>query len=205
MDFVWSPKIFENMNKLLELIDIIKKLPHKHKTLLIAIDGRGGSGKTTLALIIKKSFPEARIITTDDFYNKIIEKIDERLLRKQILEPLSKDLPTKYMEYNGKIRKPRIIEPGGIVIIEGVYAFHSSVSNYYDFKVWINIPLELVNKRVKKRDGYFDKDWNKFHRPKEDKYLKKDSPKSRADLIISNTTNKEEISNLQKLWEEVKS
>lgn len=166
------------MNKLSELIDIIKKIPHKNKTFLIAIDGRGGSGKTILALIIKNNSPEARIITTDDFYNKTIEKIDERILKEKILEPLSKDLPAKYLEFDGKIRKQRIIQPGGIVIIEGVYALHSLISNYYDFRVWIDVSLEQVNKRVEKRDGYFDENWNKFHRPKEDKYLEEDNPKA---------------------------
>lgn len=169
-----------------KLVGNIPKIKPKHKTTLIGIDGRGGSGKTTLALLIKKHFPETRIVTTDDFYNKEIEKIDERLLEDKILKPISQDLPATYVEFNGIERKLRTIEPGGILIIEGVYSIHGSISHYYDYKIWIEASVEDINKRVLKRDSYFDQDWDKFHRSNEDKYIKENNPKKRADLVIEN-------------------
>lgn len=115
------------MKNLENLIVRIRQLKIKRKTLLIGIDGRGGVGKTTLALKIKEHFPEARIVTTDDFYNQDIEKIDENWLYEQVLKPLSEDRAITYQQFLGKENKivTRTIEPGGIVIIEGVYATHS--------------------------------------------------------------------------------
>lgn len=166
------------------LIDKISKIKPRQKTTLIAIDGRGGSGKTTLALLIKRTFPNVRIITMDDFYDKEIEKIDEKLLEKQVLKPLSKNLPATYMEFDGKETKPRTIEPGDILVIEGVYSTHSSLENYYDLKIWVEASIQDANRRVLARDDYFSPDWGKFHRPKEDEYIKEDKPRERADFVI---------------------
>ncbi len=183
-----------------KLLDAISAIKPKYKTTLIAIDGRGGSGKTTLALLIKKHFLSVKIITTDDFYNKEIEKIDEKQLEEQILLPLSKNRAVTYMEFNGKETRSRTIEPGGILIIEGVYSIHNSIEKYYDLKIWVETSLEDVNKRVLTRDGHFSSDWDKFHRPKENKYIQEDKPQERADFVIDNSLDNEGISNLDKLW-----
>lgn len=188
------------MDKLNEISNKIKTLLKSKTLVLVGIDGRGGAGKTTLALLIKEQFPGTKIITTDDFYNEEINKIDENIIKEKLLDPFSKGLPATYIEFDGKARKPRTVEPKGIIIIEGVYSTHSLIENYYDLAIWIESSVENVNNRVKKRDGYYDKGWEKFHRPNEDKYIADDKPQQRANIVIDNNLLVEELSNLGYLW-----
>lgn len=189
------------MDKLDEIINRIRKLVETKSLVLIGIDGRGGSGKTTLALLIKDQFPNTKIITTDDFYNEKINKIDETLLKEKLLIPLSKKLPTTYLEFDGKVKKPRTVTPLGLIIIEGVYSIHSLIDNFYNLTIWIESDIEKVNQRVQKRDGFFDRNWDKLHRPNEDKYIIKDEPQKRADIVVDNNLLIKELTNLDKLWE----
>jgi len=192
-------------NKVEEIVKVIKSLPKKRETLLIGIDGRGGAGKTTLALLVKQQIPEVIIITTDDFFSEEKKIIEWKELYNQVLEPLSNNKQAKYSEYLGgeNGRRIRVVDPGGIVLIEGSNALRKDIADVYDYKIWIEVSLEDVNKRVTKRDGYFDEDWEKYHRPNENNYIQEDNPEKRADFIIDNNEFKHEISNLDEMWRSI--
>jgi uridine kinase len=182
-----------------QIIHHIQSLRELKDFVLIAVDGRGGSGKTTTALQIKHEIPDAEVITTDDFLNDEVHKIDINQLELQVLIPFSKGKSASYQEYDGKETKERVVQPKGVVIIEGIYSSHSSLRKYYDLTIWVNAPD--VDDRVTKRDGLYDNDWHKYHRPNEDAYIEQDKPEERADYIIVNKEN-EALSDLGKLWEE---
>lgn len=187
------------MHTIQDVIDKVRILKQEKPLILVAIDGRGGSGKTTHALLIKHALPEAEIITTDDFLNTEIHKIDETEVERQILKPLSEGKSATYMEYDGKNRQKRTVLPEGIVIIEGIYSNHSSLQDYYDVTVWVE--AEDIKDRVEMRDGHYDPDWEKYHRPNEDTYISEDKPQERADFVIRNAED-EKLEDLGQLWEE---
>ncbi|OGK15045.1 hypothetical protein A2690_02955 [Candidatus Roizmanbacteria bacterium RIFCSPHIGHO2_01_FULL_39_12b] len=184
------PQIIHQIQSINELKDFV----------LVAIDGRGGSGKTTCALLIKHKIPDADIITTDDFLNDELHKIDINQLELRVLIPFSKGKSAKYLEFDGQKREERIVKPKGVVIIEGIYSSHSSLKNYYDMTIWVK--AEDVDKKVEKRDGFYDEDWEKYHRPNENEYITEDRPQDRANYIINNVQN-ESLNNLKLLWEKV--
>ena len=189
------------MDLIYSIISKIAVLQKQKQLVFVAIDGRGGSGKTTCALLIKHIFRDAEIITTDDFLNRNIHRIDIRQLEKVILKPLSKGISTKYLEFDGKNRNERFIKPIGIIIVEGVYSNHSSLRKYFDLTIWIE--TGEIKKRVIIRDGFYDAEWDKYYRPAENKYIKEDSPKERADFIIQNIHD-EKLKNLDELWKKLK-
>jgi uridine kinase len=57
--------------------------------LLLAIDGYGGSGKTTLARAIQRKFPGSSIIALDDFATDTESGADRKRFLSRVLLPLS--------------------------------------------------------------------------------------------------------------------
>lgn len=173
-----------------DLVGKIKKLSGEKSLVLIAIDGRGGSGKSTLAAKIKNAFPKAKIIHVDDFHNTELNRIDYERLGKEVLKPLSLKKEAKYRQFNwkiGRLGKTRVIQPEGIVIIEGAYSMHSSIARFYDIKIWIECSLGKANEWAKEREitkkWKHDERWEKYWRPFENRYITTDKPRERADFV----------------------
>ncbi len=154
---------------------------------MIGIDGGGGAGKSTLAIQIKNKLSDATIVSMDDFYFK--DHCDWQRLKKQVLEPLSKNLAAEYQRYDWQtenLAEWHRIRIGGIVIIEGVYSIRSELSDFYDYKIWVETPREIRLKRGIERDGEAMREkWEKVWMPAEDLYLKTDFPDKIADLIVT--------------------
>lgn len=171
---------------------LIKKIidSKKHNTFLIAIDGRGGSGKSTLAEMLKKKLRDATMLHLDDI-NYPINEIDREKIQKQILEPLIRNKLAKYQIYDYKNKKLGDwveINPGGIVIIEGVSIFHNDLRSYFDFKIWVECPAEIGFKRGVVRELELTgkdttKNWLRFM-PEEEKYIQAQKPQEQADFTI---------------------
>ena len=84
------------------------------RPILIALDGRCGSGKTTLAAQLAERFPGSRTIHTDDYYLPPAQRVpgwetlpcanmDLKRLRAEVLNPARAGQPFSY----------RILLPGG--------------------------------------------------------------------------------------------
>ncbi len=128
---------------------------------LIAIDGRAGAGKTTLAahffdeLSVDKS---VEVIHMDDLYNGWENALDERLT--QCLESIVKSHQNKVafeidifnwqsMSFDSK----RKINPVDILILEGVGAGQKVVRDAGATLYWLDIDAEVGIQRVLNRDG----------------------------------------------------
>ena len=57
-----------------ELAEKIKHISHKHRQVVVSIDGLGGSGKSSLAEELEKVIPGAIIIHGDDFFKPVAER-----------------------------------------------------------------------------------------------------------------------------------
>lgn len=167
--------------------DFFDNLPGKQKTLLVGIDGCGGAGKTTLAQKIKKSLENLTIVRMDDFYFK--DYFDWKRLKRQVLEPLSKNETAEYQRYSWlteSLAEWQTIEVGGIVIVEGVYSTRKELADFYDFKIWVETPRKIRLQRGIERDGEAMREkWESVWMLAEDIYIKNDLPCERADLIMN--------------------
>jgi uridine kinase len=128
---------------------------------LIAIDGRAGAGKTTLAahfleeLSVDKS---VEVIHMDDLYGGWENALGERLTQR--LESIVKAHQSKSafeidifnwqsMSFDSK----RLINPVDILILEGVGAGQKVVRDAGATLYWLDIDAEVGIQRVLKRDG----------------------------------------------------
>lgn len=128
---------------------------------LIAIDGRAGAGKTTLAASIYEKLSAdntVAVIHMDDLYDGWENALSEHLT--QTLESIVKSHQNKVsfeidifnwqsMSFDSK----RVMHPVDILILEGVGAGQKVVRDAGATLYWLDIDAEVGIQRVLNRDG----------------------------------------------------
>ncbi|MEU3562723.1 hypothetical protein [Kitasatospora sp. NPDC006786] len=169
-------------------------------TRIVAIDGTGGSGKTTLAAAVAGHLDGAVIVHVDDFYRPMPDRARELLdaeqgyhryfdwerLRDQVLIPLRDDRAARYQVYDwttGQLGAWREIASGAVVIVEGVYSARPELAHYYHFTAYVDTPRGVCLQRVRAR-GENPEEWIGRWRAAEDHYVHTTWPQTRAKLLV---------------------
>ena len=167
--------------------------------ILIGIDGRAGSGKTTLARKLAEVF-DCNVFHLDDFFLQGYQRTEERAkevggnvdyerFQKEVLLPLRKKETVWYqpfrcqtMELQEKVEMPF----RRLNIIEGSYAQHPYFGDPYDLKIFVDIDPDLQLERIEKRNGAEKlEQFKTLWIPKEEAYFAKFQIAAHADRIIS--------------------
>lgn len=167
--------------------------------ILIGIDGRAGSGKTTLARKLAEVF-DCNVFHMDDFFLQGYQRTEERAkevggnvdyerFQKEVLLPLRKKETVWYrpfrcqtMELQEKVEMPF----RRLNIIEGSYAQHPYFGDPYDLKIFVDIDPDLQLERIEKRNGAEKlEQFKTLWIPKEEAYFAKFRIAAHADRIIS--------------------
>lgn len=169
------------------------------KPLIIAIDGRCASGKTTLAAAIQEK-TGCNVIHVDVFFLRKEQRTQERLeeaggnidyerLRDEVLIPLSREGKCAYRRFDCKSmslsEEKIVIEPNHFTVVEGSYSCHSELWKYYDFRIFVNTVQEKQLERIERRNGaeavsVFKNRWI----PLEEKYFSAYRVAERCDMRI---------------------
>jgi uridine kinase len=163
------------------LIDL-SQVPRRSATLLVGIDGAGGSGKSTLAATLTD-----KIVAMDDFITAPWEWYDFERLCRDVLEPLQRDEPARYqrMDWNdGELREWHELQPGGVVVVEGVAALDMLLRPAYDYRIWVETPREISLERGLERDGPAALPLWEAWSEKEEQYWREQRPRESADAIV---------------------
>lgn len=192
-------KIKESLSPYLEKVArLVESHSVEGRTIIIAIDGRCASGKTSFASMLSSSLG-CPVIHTDDFYlplEKRTEQImqdyfghmDLERLRTEVLVPLSEGRPLSYRPFFCKSQSflEKIhIDPPRVLIIEGTYSLFPTLSPYYDIRIFLDTRWQ--KERLLKREG--EEGLLRFTRlwiPREEEYLSKINPKALCDLVVEN-------------------
>jgi uridine kinase len=169
-----------------------------HAPVLIGVEGFGGSGKTTFAKKLKAALGNAYVVNIDDFIVK--EKLNEpswdtgafdlARLEKEVLKPLKNGEPAAYHELiwaTNTFSEPKNIPAVEYVIVEGISCYHPDIAQYYDYKIWIDTPIEIARERGRARDGSNEnaQHWDLW--AKNDlEYQQRYHPEQAADFTFSN-------------------
>jgi len=162
-----------------KIINAVKQLVSREKTILVGIDGLGGSGKSTISEVIKNLLIKEEINTVllhiDDFihprtvrYNNNFEEWEcysylqwrYDYLIKEVIKPIKKGRSVSgeieiYDKENDNYIMQRIDVPlGSVVIIEGVFLQRKELSGLFDYVVYIDVSEQERLERVIKRDKY---------------------------------------------------
>lgn len=163
---------------------------------IIAVDGRGGSGKTTLTTALAAAVPGAQAFHLDDLiWNEPLYDWDQLYVDTltQLRQAGSLDLvPDKWREH-GREGSIRIPAGSPLVLVEGTGAGLAAVSGLIDAHVWVQTGDDVAERRGIKRDiaegvnGDAEESvrfwhwWMAGERP----FFAKDRPWQRADVIVS--------------------
>ncbi|HEY1529181.1 MAG TPA: uridine kinase [Galbitalea sp.] len=156
-------------------------------TVIVAIDGFGGSGKSTLAAQILAEHPGV-VVHTDDFASWDNPLDWWPRLVDQVLRPLSHNEVARYQRYDWDDRvlaEWHDVEPGGLVIVEGVSSSRAALRPYISLSIWVDTPRALRLQRGIQRDGEEMRDQWLGWMASEDAWASDEDPRSHADLVIS--------------------
>lgn len=124
---------------------------------VIAIDGRGGAGKSTLAERLRKQVPNSAVVHTDDIaWNHAYFDWGD-LLAESILQPLHRGeavdfRPDAWVDHG---RPGSITIPAGtdFVWVEGTGIIREELAPWFDASVWVQGDLDEQERLLAARDG----------------------------------------------------
>lgn len=137
------------------------------KPLVLALDGRCGSGKTTLADGLARQFPASIVLHTDDFYLPPAQRVrgwektpcanmDLIRLRDEALRPAYEGQPVLYRAYScraGTYQPVQELAAPPLVILEGSYSHHPLLAGYETLRVFVTCSREEQTRRLQAREG----------------------------------------------------
>ncbi|MCM0649987.1 AAA family ATPase [Clostridium swellfunianum] len=185
----------------LPVITALKKYAEADVPAIIAIDGRCGSGKTSLAELLREQF-DCNVFHMDDFFLPFEMKTEERLaepggnvhyerFRDEVLNGLLKQEDVAFRPYccsKGKLGEPIHVKYKNINIVEGSYCLHPTLMHAYNYKIFLTIEPKTQQRRILKRNGErmlqnFINRWI----PLEEDYFLKLNIKDHCNIIIDTT------------------
>ena len=156
---------------------------------VLAIDGGGGAGKSTLAALLAEALGGVPVVHTDDFASWDNPLDWWPRLVEQVLEPLSRGIAPRYQRYDWPTE--RLAEwitldpPPPALILEGVSACRLAFDPYLAYRIWVETPRDIRLARGLERDGEDSSDlWDDWMAD-EDAYATREDPRGRADLVVS--------------------
>jgi uridine kinase len=134
--------------------------PPGMSTSVVALDGYGGAGKSTLAdhlgEVLRAEGRRVDLVHTDDFASADNPLHWWPRLLDQVLRPLRAGDAARYQRYDwdlGRLADWRTVEPGGLILLEGVSASRNAFRPFLSLSVWIETPADERLRRGLERDG----------------------------------------------------
>lgn len=157
-------------------------------TTFVGIDGPGAAGKSTLARDAATRVPGARVIAIDDFGGPKVAEWDWGRFDAQVARPLISGRTARYQAWDWTTDQAgpwHEVEPGGLIIVEGVSCTRREVRLPWALTVWVDAPRELRLKRARERDGAAMLPvWLERWMPSEEAYIAREHPAERVDLVV---------------------
>ena len=149
--------------------------PSGVRTRIIAVDGAGGAGKSSLAEWLASRL-RASIIHTDDFasWNNPVDWWPE--LIELALKPLAAGQPARYQptKWGDEEKGLIVVRPGGTVVLEGVTASRRAFRPYLTYSIWIEADRDGEGARAQ---------WERWMKD-EDRYIATERPADHADTVL---------------------
>lgn len=160
---------------------------------IIAVDGRSGAGKTTLAVELAatlRAHHKVSLFHLEDIYPGWdgLEAGIERYVS-TVLTPLSRGEAATWTSWDWENHydgDTRVTLPAEIVIVEGVGAAAEAARPLLDAVIWAESPDELRRNRALDRDGAtYEPYWDQWA-AQEEEWLGRDDAAGHADLRVEN-------------------
>lgn len=178
----------------------IAALLERQEPVILAIDGRCGSGKSTLGQVLKEIF-DCPVVHMDDYYLPAEQRaerwmeipagnMDLERLRAEVLEPARRREVVHYCPYccqTGAVGEERLFNPAPFLVVEGSYSQHPLLRAYYDCTIFLTCNKEEQLKRLEKREGSYFPRFREIWMPLEENYFRAYSVQEQAELTVDNS------------------
>ena len=178
---------------------ILREIEKINKPMIIAVDGRCASGKTTFAAALEKEIG-CTVIHTDHFFlrpeqrtekrfNEIGGNVDYERLIEEVMLPLSKGKSFSYRKFDCKAMKLSTeieVRPGSVTVIEGSYSCHQKMFDFYDLRIFFTVDPQEQLRRIRFRNGSNAiKDFIERWIPLEEKYFSVCKIQEKCDFVFN--------------------
>ena len=164
---------------------------------VIAIDGRCGSGKTTLAGRLAARW-DCTLLHADDFFLRPEQRTPARLAQPggnfdrerfyaEALAPLLAGQDALYRPYDchaGCLQPPVAAPLRPVILIEGSYCCHPDLWGCYDLHVFVTAPLDVRLARLARRPGVDLAAFRTRWIPLEEAYFAAERLEERCDILV---------------------
>lgn len=182
------------VEKLSEVARRLLEVAPAGRPLLVAIDGRGGAGKSTLAERLRAAVPKSAVVHTDDVAWNHAYFDWGGLLVEHVIKPLHRNeavqfRPQAWVEH----RRPGVISVAAgldAVWIEGTGIIRAELAPWLDASIWVQGDLAEQERRLVARDG--DSAGQRRHvaawLAEELPFLRREQPWRKATFVVAGTT-----------------
>ena len=162
----------------------IDELLTQKDMVIVAIDGKCTSGKTTLASKLAEIY-DCNVFHMDDFFLRPEQRTPERFaevggnvdyerFREEVLLPLKTGKAFSYRPFDCStftLAAPVTVAPQKLNIIEGTYSHHPYFGNPYDLKILLTVDKETQRQRILERPIFLHKRFFEEWIPMENRYF----------------------------------
>jgi uridine kinase len=188
------------LRRALDLVDRLKR--RSEGPVVVAIDGRSGVGKSTLAAQLAP-LVGGTVIDGDDFYAGGVGILGDPLparasrcidwqAQRRVLAALRRGEAAVYHAFDwdafdGRLR-PEVtrISAAPVILLEGVYSGRPELADLVDAAILVTVPDTVRHARLLGREGEIGP-WELQWHEAEDWYFAHAAPKARFDLILDLT------------------
>ena len=159
---------------------------------VVLIDGRSGSGKTSLARTLVARWPlrgRVQLVALDSLYpgwDGLADGVEAA--RELILRPHARGLIGVWERWDWELSAPaeaHAVDPSLPLIVEGSGLLTAATARLGDVRVWLESPPQSRMRRALQRDGEtYRPHWARWAE-QEDRHLARDEPTNRATHVFA--------------------
>ena len=171
----------EKLNFVRQYIDLLLE---QQRAVVIAIDGKCTSGKTTLAAQLSAVY-DCNVFHMDDFFLRPEQRTPERFAQiggnvdyerflEEILLPLKTGETFSYRPFDCgtfTLAQPVTVQPKKLTVVEGTYSHHPYFGDPYDLKILLSVSEEIQRQRVLERPAFLHSRFFESWIPMENRYF----------------------------------
>lgn len=176
----------------------IDRLLQTRSSAVVAIDGRCGAGKTTLANALRHHYG-CSVIPMDHFFLRPEQRTAERLAApggnidyerflEDVLRPLHQGEGFSYRPFDCStmtLGAPVPVNAAGLTVIEGSYACHPKLWDCYDLRLFLTVDPEKQMRRLAARNGAYAQVFRDKWIPLEERYFESYDLETRCDCCYT--------------------